>query len=67
MLESLPLSSSTLAQTNPNSIMADHDRIGPDMNPKKSMADRMNIARKTFLAKDGLIGEHEITLGTGFD
>jgi uric acid-xanthine permease len=39
--------------------MADHDRIGPDMSPKKTMADRVNVVRKTFFTKDGLIGEYD--------
>lgn len=39
--------------------MADHDQIGPDMRPKKTMADRVSVIRKTFLTKDGLIGDYD--------
>jgi uric acid-xanthine permease len=39
--------------------MADHDRIGPDMSPKKTMADRVSVVRKTFFTKDGLVGEYD--------
>jgi hypothetical protein len=39
--------------------MADHDRIGPDMSPKKTMADRIAGVKKTFLTKDGLIGDYD--------
>jgi hypothetical protein len=39
--------------------MADPDQIGPDMSPKKTMADRVNVVRKTFFTKDGLIGEYD--------
>ncbi|KAH0840936.1 hypothetical protein AYO21_11015 [Fonsecaea monophora] len=35
------------------------DRIGPDMGPKKTLADRMNSLRKTFFTKHGLIGEYD--------
>jgi uric acid-xanthine permease len=39
--------------------MADPDQIGPDTSPKKTMADRVNVVRKTFFTKDGLIGEYD--------
>jgi hypothetical protein len=39
--------------------MAEPDRIGPDMSPKKSMSDRLNGARKAFFTKDGLIGDYD--------
>jgi hypothetical protein len=39
--------------------MAEHDRIGPDMDPKRTMADRISIIRKTLLTKNGLIGDYD--------
>lgn len=39
--------------------MAEQDRIGPDMSPKKTMADHISRVRKTFLTKDGLIGDYD--------
>ncbi|OAL40220.1 hypothetical protein AYO20_00640 [Fonsecaea nubica] len=39
--------------------MGEGDRIGPDMGPKKTLADRMNSLRKTFFTKHGLIGEYD--------
>ena len=39
--------------------MADHDQIGPDTRPKKTMADRVNVIRKTFFTKDGLVGDYD--------
>jgi hypothetical protein len=39
--------------------MAEHDRIGPDMDPKRTMADRISIIKKTLLTKDGLIGDYD--------
>jgi uric acid-xanthine permease len=39
--------------------MAEQDRIGPDMSPKKTTADHLNRVRKTFFTKDGLIGQYD--------
>lgn len=39
--------------------MGETDRIGPDMSPKKTMADRVNSLRKTFFTKQGLIGDYD--------
>jgi hypothetical protein len=39
--------------------MADHDRIGPDMSPKKTLADRIRVVKKAFLTKDGLVGDYD--------
>ncbi|KIW15855.1 hypothetical protein PV08_05905 [Exophiala spinifera] len=39
--------------------MGEADRIGPDMSPKKTVADRLNAVRKTFFTKQGLIGKYD--------
>ncbi|KIW35279.1 uncharacterized protein PV07_01983 [Cladophialophora immunda] len=39
--------------------MGEADRIGPDMTPKKTLADRANSIRKTFFTKHGLIGDYD--------
>ncbi|KAL6244832.1 hypothetical protein RBB50_008360 [Rhinocladiella similis] len=39
--------------------MGEADRIGPDMSPKKTMADRLNVVRKTFFTKQGLVGNYD--------
>ena len=39
--------------------MADHDQIGPNTNPKKTMRDHISALRKAFLTKDGLIGDYD--------
>ncbi|KIY01571.1 uncharacterized protein Z520_03123 [Fonsecaea multimorphosa CBS 102226] len=39
--------------------MGEADRIGPDMSPKKTLADRANSIRKTFFTKHGLIGDYD--------
>ncbi|OAP56306.1 hypothetical protein AYL99_09485 [Fonsecaea erecta] len=39
--------------------MGEADRIGPDMSPKKTFADRLNGVRKTFFTKHGLVGEYD--------
>lgn len=39
--------------------MGEADRIGPDMSPKKTMADRLNGVRKTFFTKQGLVGSYD--------
>lgn len=39
--------------------MAEHDRIGPDMSPKKTMADHLNVVRKTLCTRDGLLGDYD--------
>lgn len=35
------------------------DQIGPNIGPKKTMADHLNRVKKTFLTKDGLIGRYD--------
>jgi uric acid-xanthine permease len=35
------------------------DQIGPDMSPKKTMADRATVIKKTFFTKDGLVGDYD--------
>jgi uric acid-xanthine permease len=39
--------------------MAEPDRIGPDMSPKKTLADRANRVRKAFFTKQGLVGDYD--------
>lgn len=39
--------------------MGEADRIGPDMSPKKTLADRANGVRKTFFTKHGLVGDYD--------
>jgi uracil-xanthine permease len=39
--------------------MGEADRIGPDMSPKKTLADRANGVRKTFFTKHGLVGNYD--------
>ncbi|KAI1610396.1 NCS2 family nucleobase:cation symporter-2 [Exophiala viscosa] len=39
--------------------MSEADRIGPDMTPKKTLADRANGMRKTFFTKHGLVGDYD--------
>src|SRR3954470_15422720 len=39
--------------------MAEQDRIGPDMSPKKTIGDRLNVVRKTFFTKGGLVGDYD--------
>ncbi|EXJ89166.1 uric acid-xanthine permease [Capronia epimyces CBS 606.96] len=39
--------------------MGEADRIGPNMSPKQTMADRANRLRKTFFTKNGLIGTYD--------
>ncbi|KIW88549.1 uncharacterized protein Z519_10595 [Cladophialophora bantiana CBS 173.52] len=39
--------------------MGEADRIGPDMSPKKTLADRVNSIRKTFFTKHGLVGDYD--------
>jgi hypothetical protein len=39
--------------------MGEHDRIGPDMSPKKTMADRLKVVRKALFTRDGLLGDYD--------
>jgi uracil-xanthine permease len=39
--------------------MGEADMIGPDMGPRKTLADRLNVVRKTFFTKNGLIGTYD--------
>lgn len=39
--------------------MGEADRIGPDMGPKQTMADRLNRVRKAFFTKRGLVGDYD--------
>ncbi|KIX05861.1 uncharacterized protein Z518_03834 [Rhinocladiella mackenziei CBS 650.93] len=39
--------------------MGEADRIGPNMSPKQTLADRANRVRKTFFTKQGLIGNYD--------
>ncbi|KFY21957.1 hypothetical protein V491_02916, partial [Pseudogymnoascus sp. VKM F-3775] len=39
--------------------MANYDRIGLNISPKKVIADRFNAIRETFLTKDGLLGDYD--------
>jgi uric acid-xanthine permease len=39
--------------------MSEPDRIGPDTTPKRTFADHLNRARKTFFTKEGLIGDYD--------
>lgn len=39
--------------------MGEADRIGPNLRPKQTLADRANRVRKTFFTKNGLIGSYD--------
>lgn len=39
--------------------MSEPDRIGPDVGPKKNMADRIRAVKHAFLTRDGLLGNYD--------